>query len=179
MSVSHVCEELTSALGAHGDGWKYVLKCRESGFENGKMKVLAEKHWLLHRRGDDVGVWLFKTGVGVGMEVRAGEGSAEYDARMEAFRLNNPMAHGTVVPRGRTKALLPGVVAELYDRAMPLPPGEPQRVLEFRRAARHCCAVCGQPGAKKCGRCMKARYCGSDCQRADWASHKTVCHEGA
>ncbi len=28
---------------------------------------------------------------------------------------------------------------------------------------------------KKCSRCQLARYCGGECQRADWPHHKVAC----
>lgn len=34
-----------------------------------------------------------------------------------------------------------------------------------------------RPTLMKCSRCLVARYCGSDCQRADWNRHKRVCEE--
>ncbi len=44
-------------------------------------------------------------------------------------------------------------------------------------AARRC-AVCGSAATKRCGKCRQRRYCGQECQTADWKQHKTVCHEG-
>ena len=38
------------------------------------------------------------------------------------------------------------------------------------------CAYCSAPGARAiCTRCMNARYCGSECQRAHWKQHKPNC----
>ena len=40
------------------------------------------------------------------------------------------------------------------------------------------CSYCGDQSAKpkkRCGRCMRACYCGPDCQRAHWAAHKLDC----
>lgn len=37
------------------------------------------------------------------------------------------------------------------------------------------CIVCGQPGQAQCSRCHAVDYCGADCQRNDWKSHKAVC----
>lgn len=39
------------------------------------------------------------------------------------------------------------------------------------------CATCGLPlmQPKKCGKCGQVMYCGPDCQRQDWPSHKLVC----
>jgi hypothetical protein len=44
------------------------------------------------------------------------------------------------------------------------------------------CDACGaMPAAalKKCGRCRAARYCGADCQRAAWRTHKAACDAAA
>jgi hypothetical protein len=43
------------------------------------------------------------------------------------------------------------------------------------------CAVCSAPSCKdggalkKCGRCSQVAYCGVDCQRAHWKTHKNEC----
>ncbi|KAJ7749488.1 hypothetical protein B0H16DRAFT_1663456 [Mycena metata] len=40
------------------------------------------------------------------------------------------------------------------------------------------CSVCrgkGKPKMKKCGTCVKVRYCSADCQRSDWKAHKLIC----
>lgn len=41
------------------------------------------------------------------------------------------------------------------------------------------CNGCGKIGSRKefqvCSRCRWTRYCGPDCQRKDWRSHKTLC----
>lgn len=35
---------------------------------------------------------------------------------------------------------------------------------------------CGKRGHfKQCGRCKMVRYCGQECQRADWSAHKPHC----
>jgi hypothetical protein len=34
---------------------------------------------------------------------------------------------------------------------------------------------CPHPGTKKCRRCQREYYCGSECQRACWGWHKKVC----
>jgi hypothetical protein len=44
---------------------------------------------------------------------------------------------------------------------------------------RHVCSGCGAEDAevrfKKCSRCMAARYCSPECQRAHWKAHKKTC----
>lgn len=39
------------------------------------------------------------------------------------------------------------------------------------------CSACGSREKKvhRCSRCRSARYCSKECQRADWAKHKTEC----
>jgi len=37
------------------------------------------------------------------------------------------------------------------------------------------CAVCGEPGTKKCSKCKAREYCGLDCQKKDWETHKLNC----
>jgi hypothetical protein len=50
----------------------------------------------------------------------------------------------------------------------------PRRLLD-------CCIFCSKPiqfkkrQATLCGRCRLVRYCDQDCQRKDWANHKTTC----
>lgn len=43
----------------------------------------------------------------------------------------------------------------------------------------HRCEQCGKSGNenefKKCGRCLTVKYCGKDCQVANWKNHKLVC----
>ncbi len=39
------------------------------------------------------------------------------------------------------------------------------------------CLVCGTPGAKQCGKCHRATYCGKGHQTIDWkAGHKKICN---
>ena len=44
-------------------------------------------------------------------------------------------------------------------------------------AAEPSCAQCGLQGVplKSCGRCMEAAYCGTECQKAAWKTHKKEC----
>ena len=37
------------------------------------------------------------------------------------------------------------------------------------------CSHCNQPASKKCATCKLIRYCSSECQKADWSSHKKLC----
>lgn len=36
------------------------------------------------------------------------------------------------------------------------------------------CAACGGAGGMKC-ECMQVYYCGKECQRAHWPTHKSKC----
>ena len=37
------------------------------------------------------------------------------------------------------------------------------------------CEICGEEAPKKCGKCMKVRYCSVECQKKDWPIHKSLC----
>ena len=37
------------------------------------------------------------------------------------------------------------------------------------------CGLCGAYGLQRCSRCKEAFYCGKDCQRRAWPSHKAAC----
>ena len=39
------------------------------------------------------------------------------------------------------------------------------------------CKNCGEKEKEllKCSRCKKVYYCGADCQRKNWPSHKLIC----
>lgn len=51
-----------------------------------------------------------------------------------------------------------------FDAFEPGPAGPPR------------CAACGGPAAAlQCGRCRATHYCGRECQRRDWPSHKGTC----
>lgn len=43
--------------------------------------------------------------------------------------------------------------------------------------ARTKCSHCGEPATLKCSSCKIHVYCGTDCQKPDWARHKTTCKE--
>lgn len=37
------------------------------------------------------------------------------------------------------------------------------------------CALCGRRTSSRCSQCQSVSYCGKECQRADWPSHKHTC----
>ena len=37
------------------------------------------------------------------------------------------------------------------------------------------CGQCNRPSKTKCSRCKLTYYCGVDCQKKDWSSHKKFC----
>merc|ERR1719235_653792 len=37
------------------------------------------------------------------------------------------------------------------------------------------CAVCGEPGKVRCGKCKTAVYCRKECQQSHWKQHKKEC----
>ena len=41
------------------------------------------------------------------------------------------------------------------------------------------CGNCSQPSKTKCSRCKLIYYCGVDCQKKDWTSHKKFCKSNA
>ncbi|KAI1330504.1 hypothetical protein F5Y16DRAFT_363348 [Xylariaceae sp. FL0255] len=41
------------------------------------------------------------------------------------------------------------------------------------------CIICNGPDAKLCGRCKNTAYCGKDCQKADYHTHKHLCAQFA
>jgi len=45
-----------------------------------------------------------------------------------------------------------------------------------KRADRGACEVCEKvDGSMRCAGCKQVNYCGKECQRKDWKSHKSVC----
>jgi len=38
-----------------------------------------------------------------------------------------------------------------------------------------CCIRCGAPSSTQCSRCKNVSYCGKDCQREHWSTHKSSC----
>ena len=66
-------------------------------------------------------------------------------------------------------------LAELLERMTM--PREPPQVVDVDE-----CALCGAVGSKPvarlhmCGGCQAVRYCSRECQRADWARHKSGCY---
>ncbi len=42
------------------------------------------------------------------------------------------------------------------------------------------CELCGEaPAHKRCSRCRGARFCGAECMRAAWPTHKRACQPRA
>ena len=37
------------------------------------------------------------------------------------------------------------------------------------------CGQCSRPSKTKCSRCKLTYYCGVDCQKKDWSTHKKIC----
>lgn len=57
--------------------------------------------------------------------------------------------------------------------ALPPPPLEKPALVGLLVAALH--AVAAQPVLLACSRCRRVFYCAKECQRADWAKHKSAC----
>jgi hypothetical protein len=59
------------------------------------------------------------------------------------------------------------------------------RRLDAAKAQRHSggeapCELCGEAQAhKRCSRCRVARFCGAECMRAAWPTHKHACQQRA
>lgn len=51
---------------------------------------------------------------------------------------------------------------------------EDEKFKLLRKELRVCC-VCGIKSKSKCGKCHRIYYCGVDCQKNDWISHKLNC----
>lgn len=41
----------------------------------------------------------------------------------------------------------------------------------------HKCVKCGQNATQRCSGCKKVYYCSTDCQKADWSTHKSNCNK--
>jgi len=39
------------------------------------------------------------------------------------------------------------------------------------------CKICGSAGLFNCAKCHYATYCGKECQKIDWRTHKIMCSE--
>jgi hypothetical protein len=52
-----------------------------------------------------------------------------------------------------------------------------QFVVQLKSVDRQACAACGVSSVKllNCGRCQNENYCGVDCQKRAWKTHKKVC----
>ena len=37
------------------------------------------------------------------------------------------------------------------------------------------CSACGKPSSLICSRCKSAKYCGVECQKNSWGTHKKTC----
>lgn len=86
-----------------------------------------------------------------------------------------------VLPRSEPSwmCIVPGPVQTLHSDEL----SEERGGLVARYMLRGACHNCDlgvrgeQPALLKCSACRCARYCGLECQRADWPRHRTVCSE--
>eukprot|EP00834_Sanchytrium_tribonematis_P007276 NODE_636_length_5161_cov_0.504544.p3 type:complete len:360 gc:universal NODE_636_length_5161_cov_0.504544:261-1340(+) len=47
--------------------------------------------------------------------------------------------------------------------------------LDLMEKCANTCNYCHEIASQKCGKCKRVLYCGRDCQKKDWASHKSQC----
>ena len=68
------------------------------------------------------------------------------------------------------------VIADIVP-ASTFMPACPLRLSVYIFTSRRTCANCGREDMhmKRCGRCLKAWYCGAGCQHDDWHVHRTQC----
>jgi len=52
-----------------------------------------------------------------------------------------------------------------------------KQAIELKELFRKMCATCGKKTTMCCSRCDVLAYCNEECQRADWAAHKLICHK--
>jgi len=52
-----------------------------------------------------------------------------------------------------------------------------KQAIELKELFRKMCATCGKKTTMCCSRCDVLAYCNEECQRADWAVHKLICHK--
>jgi hypothetical protein len=80
-------------------------------------------------------------------------------------------------------ALTDNEVREMVMAPLNLPPGRQRAVSEKeqQRVALLACAGCGKSEStirsfKACARCQSVVFCGKECQRKSWKSHKKICN---
>jgi hypothetical protein len=79
------------------------------------------------------------------------------------------------------RAGFPRALLELSVRAGSVDPSAPEkRAMARSLLERTTCTACRAPASRMCGGCKFARYCSSECQRADWRTkHKQSCRTWA
>lgn len=83
--------------------------------------------------------------------------------------------------------MLKSVSSDVYRRENPsqhepMDPAKPRKRVEERHTTQPSkgCQKCGstpRAALQVCGRCKNVRYCSSVCQKEDWKSHKSHCHQ--
>mmetsp|Transcript_45848 Transcript_45848/g.105754 ORF Transcript_45848/g.105754 Transcript_45848/m.105754 type:complete len:154 (+) Transcript_45848:625-1086(+) len=67
-----------------------------------------------------------------------------------------------------------------YTELCPEALDELRKHTDKREVVWACCIGCGAThGLKRCDKCGKARFCGMDCMRQTWPTHKRCCKEWA
>lgn len=96
---------------------------------------------------------------------------------------STPMSAGSALHRLAQAMHSPGmpeltdaqVLQELDETRSAIKLGERLAYENYVSLVEGRCVKCGKPATSKCGRCQRAKYCGTECQRKDWKGHKKTC----
>ncbi|KAH7627887.1 hypothetical protein B0T09DRAFT_359211 [Sordaria sp. MPI-SDFR-AT-0083] len=75
------------------------------------------------------------------------------------------------------KGLEDALIKKKEERCRYCGKGEEELVMEMREQGGETAGKKGVEVLRKCGRCLKVRYCCGECQQRDWKTHKTECVE--
>ena len=81
-----------------------------------------------------------------------------------------------------TILLFPFFIYQVFIISLPRNKGGVTTGQALVNATAHCCADCGKEGGvslKACKACMLVKYCGAECQRYHWPTHKKLCKQRA
>ena len=92
----------------------------------------------------------------------------------------NGLAAGTGEALDRVAADVAALLAEMSKRDVlhaPTTPFTDGRITAKSDDGNGRCVKCGAPTQYVCSVCRNTPYCGTDCQRDDWPTHRRVCRE--